>query len=131
MPSPFDVIDKNISPVETEPDLEAELDRLVGLNNDGGLVSIYWAYVSAAEVIIGETNKPRAEDSADFLDEESARLISKSYAVADRLKRISVTRVNANRVAAVLMHAASAMGATLTEIAALAGALAMREAEAR
>lgn len=130
-PSPFDVIDKNISPVETEPDLEAELDRLAGLNNAGGLVSIYWAYVSAAEVILGEINKPRAGASADFLDEEWVRLISKSYAVADRLKRISVTLVNAGQVAAVLMHAANAMGARLTEIAALAGALAAREAEAR
>lgn len=130
-PSPFDVIDKNISPVETEPDLEAELDRLVGLNNDGGLVSIYWAYVSAAEAILGETNKPRSGDSADFLDEEWIRLISKSYAAADRLKRISVTRVNADRVAAVLMHAASAMGVNLEKISALAGALAAQQAEAR
>lgn len=129
-PSPFDVIDKNISPVEVEPDLEAELDRLAGLNGAGGLVSIYWAYVHAAEAILGEDNKPRAESACDLLGGEWVRLISKSYAVADRLKQISVTRYNGDMVAAVLMHAASAMGATLTEIAALAGALAAREAEA-
>ncbi|MCB1393847.1 MAG: hypothetical protein KDJ71_11735 [Nitrobacter sp.] len=131
MPSPFDVIDKNISPVETEPDLEAELDRLAGLNDAWGLVSIYWAYIHAAESILGEDNKPRAESACDLLGGEWVRLISKSYAVADRLKHISITRSNADVVAAVLVHAAAAMGATLTEIAALAGALAMREAEAQ
>lgn len=131
-PSPFDIIDKNISPVTGEPDLEAELDRLAGLNDAYSLISIYWAYISAAEAILGETNKPRATDAADFLDEEWLHLINKSYAVADRLKRIPITpRSNSDLIAAVLMHAASAMGANLTEIAALAGALAAQKAEAR
>src|SRR5690606_4695802 len=66
-PSPFDVIDKNISPVKVEHDLEAELDRLAGLNDAWGLVSIYWAYVHAAEAILGEGNKPRATSACDLL----------------------------------------------------------------
>ncbi|ABE64092.1 hypothetical protein Nham_3361 [Nitrobacter hamburgensis X14] len=130
-PSPFDVIDKNISPVTGEGDLEGELDRLAASNEASAMVGIYWAYVGAAEAILGEDNKPRAETAADFLGGEWCHLINKSYAVADRLKRIPVTRGNAYLVAAALMHAASAMGANLTEIAAVAGALAVREAEAR
>lgn len=130
-PSPFDVIDKNISPITGGPDLEGELDRLATSNEASALVSIYRAYVSAAEAILGEENKPRAKQAGGFLGEEWCHLINKSYAVADKLKRIPITRDNADQISAVLLHAASAMGANLTEVAAVAVVLAAKEAEAK
>lgn len=108
----YATIDARIQPLDIEPAnaLICEIEHLIATGNVGALCALYDGYVAAADAIKGIENQPRAEETADFLEEECTRLMSKAYLVADRMQQMKPHRFEHNEFCRVLFDCAIQMG---------------------
>lgn len=128
-PNALKIISKSSQPLSRhpEPSLLAELDELERSNDVVGMVALYDYFVSIANANTAFANLPRSSSIGDFLDAENERTWARAYAVADRLKKLSPSKQERERHARALMDAAFAMGASLSEVSAIALHLSERE----
>lgn len=108
------MIDEQIQPISSDPDLKGELDRLASEHDVGGIVGLFDMYVAAAEAILLVQNQPRSGDT-DFMEAERCQLWSKAYAVAARLRTLQPTSYDRERFVQTLFNCALQMGHNLEE----------------
>lgn len=120
------VVRAEIMPIGDEADLLDLMCHLQERNDIGSAIALYQAYSAIADTFNAAINQPRTKDlAAAYIEDEASRAWAKAYLVADFLKDMRPNKINVDFYAEVLLACASQMGATLSEIAAIATEIAV------
>jgi len=118
--SALDAIDATLQPIDPQPGLRAEVDRLVKSEDVSALASLYEAYVASAMAFQSLENQPRSGGTRAFLEDECVYACSKAFYVAERLKTLRpYEHDDLERYAAALFNCTLAMGGNLAEAVAV------------